>query len=262
MTQNVVSAMNQAGVGDALRLELSTIESLVNYHTWIYQEIEPFLGVRLIEIGAGLGTFSDLLIRHHIAGQPNRTLELLEPAEGLFAQLRNKCQARHDGLLRTDRLRLANNMFTPRVNTFDTALMINVLEHIEDDRNLINHIYSSIQPGGTVVVFSPALPFLYSPLDQRVGHFRRYRKNELSALMKSAGFALEKVQYMDTLGVLPWYLINVLAGSRSFNPLLAKTYDRAVIPITRWVEHYFGAPIGKNVLVVGRKTGHQMSNAH
>ncbi|MEK7760927.1 MAG: class I SAM-dependent methyltransferase [Nitrospirota bacterium] len=256
MTQNVVSAMDHMDVSDALRLELSTIESLVNYHSWIYQEIQPFLGVRLIEIGAGLGTFSDLLIRHHIAGQPNRTLELLEPTEGLFAQLRNKCQARHDGLLRTDRLRLANNMFTPRVNTFDTAIMINVLEHIEDDRNLISHIYSSIQPGGTLAVFSPALPFLYSPLDRRVGHFRRYRKNDLAALIEGAGFSLEKVQYMDTLGVIPWYVINVLAGSCSFNPLLAKTYDRAVVPITRWMEHCFGSPIGKNVLVVGRKALH------
>jgi hypothetical protein len=74
MTQIIVSAMDHVGAGDALRLELSTIESLVNYHKWIYQEVQPFLGDRLTEIGAGLGTFSDLLIRHHITGQPNRTL--------------------------------------------------------------------------------------------------------------------------------------------------------------------------------------------
>jgi SAM-dependent methyltransferase len=253
MTQNVVSAIGNAGAGEALRLELPTIEALVNYHAWIYHEIQPFLGDRLTEIGGGLGTFSDLLIRHHVLGQPNRTIEVLEPAKDLFAQLRNKCQARYKGLLQKAHLRLTNGVFTPRVNTFDTAIMINVLEHIEDDRDLIGKIYSSIQPGGTLAVFSPALPFLYSPLDRRVGHFRRYRKNDLSAIIEGAGFSLEKVQYMDTLGVIPWYLINVLAGSCSFNPLLAKIYDRAVIPITRWMEHYFGAPIGKNVLVVGRK---------
>ena len=256
MTQNVVGAMNQASAGEALRLELSTIESLVNYHTWIYREIQPFLGDQLTEIGGGLGTFSDLLIRHHILGRPNRTIEILEPDEDLFAQLRSKCQAQHNGLIKTNRLRLANSVFASRMHTFDTAIMINVLEHIEDDRDLISNIYSSIQPGGTVAVFSPALPFLYSPLDRRVGHFRRYRKNDLAALIEGAGFSLEKVQYMDTLGVIPWYIINVLAGSCSFNPLLAKTYDRAGIPITRWVEHYFGAPIGKNVLAVGRKTLH------
>ena len=256
MIHNVVSAQEHVGVEETLRLELSTIESLVNYHAWIYQEIQPFLGDRLIEIGAGLGTFSNLLIHHHITGQTNRTLELLEPAKDLFAQLRNKCQSRYDGLLLTGRLRLTNDMFTPGAYISDTAIMINVLEHIEDDRNLISHIYSSIQPGGTLAVFSPALPFLYSPLDQRVGHFRRYRKSDLAALIEEAGFSLEKVQYMDMLGVIPWYAINVLAGSCSFNPLLAKTYDRVVVPITRWLEHCFGSPIGKNVLVVGRKALH------
>lgn len=256
MTQNVVNTIGNAGAGEALRLELSTIEALVNYHAWIYSEIQPFLGDRLTEIGGGLGTFSDLLIRHHVLAQPNRTIELLEPAEDLFSQLRNKCRARYTELLQTDRLRLTNGVFTPRMNTFDTAIMINVLEHIENDRDLIGNIYSSIQPGGTLAVFSPALPFLYSPLDRRVGHFRRYRKNDLASIMAGAGFSLEKVQYMDSLGVIPWYVINVLAGSCSFNPLLAKTYDRVVVPITRWVEHYFGAPIGKNVLVVGRKILH------
>lgn len=256
MTQNVANAIGNADAGEALRIELCTIEALVNYHAWIYSEIQPFLGRQLTEIGSGLGTFSDLLIRHHILGQPNRAIELLEPAEDLFAQLRDKCHARYTGLLQTDRLLLTNGMFAHRMNTFDTAIMINVLEHIENDQDLIESIYSSIQPGGALAIFSPALPFLFSPLDQRVGHFRRYRKNDLAALIEGVGFSLEKVQYMDTLGVIPWYVINVLAGSCSFNPLLARTYDRAFIPITRWVEHYFGSPIGKNVLVIGRKALH------
>jgi 2-polyprenyl-3-methyl-5-hydroxy-6-metoxy-1,4-benzoquinol methylase len=256
MTQNVMSALGNAGVGEALRHELSTIESLVNYHTWIYHEIQPFLGSQLTEIGGGIGTFSDLLIRHHIFGGGTRTIEILEPAEDLFAQLKHKCHARYTGLLQTNRLRLTNGVFTPRGNTFDTAIMINVLEHIENDRDLINSIYSSVEPGGTLAVFSPALPFLFSTLDRRVGHFRRYRKPDLAAIIEGAGFSIEKLQYMDILGVMPWYAINVLAGSCSFNPLLAKAYDRIGIPITRWVEHYFGAPIGKNVLVVGRKALH------
>jgi len=256
MTQIVANAMHNTAGNEALRLELSTIASLVNYHAWIYREIQPFLGDQLTEIGGGLGTFSDLLIRHHILGRPNRTIEILEPDEDFFMKLRNKCQAQHTGLIQTDRLRLTNSVFTSQVNTFDTAIMINVLEHIENDRDIISNIYSSIQPGGTLAVFSPGLPFLYSPLDRRLGHFRRYRKDELAAIIEGAGFSLEKVQYMDILGVLPWYLINVLAGSCTFNPLLVKTYDRVVVPITRWMEHYFGAPIGKNVLVVGRKILH------
>ena len=153
MVQNVVSAINNDGASEALRLELSTIESLVNYHTWIYREIQPYLGDQLTEIGGGLGTFSDLLVNNHVLGQPNRTIEILEPDEDLFMQLRNKCQAQHTGLIQTDRLRLTNSVFTSHVNTFDTAIMIDVLEHIENDRDLISNIYSSVQPRGILAVF-------------------------------------------------------------------------------------------------------------
>lgn len=70
MVQNVVSAINNDGASEALRLELSTIESLVNYHAWVYREIQPYLGDQLIEIGGGLGTFSDLIVNHHILANP------------------------------------------------------------------------------------------------------------------------------------------------------------------------------------------------
>ena len=239
--------------GEALSHELSTAQLLVNYHAWIFRAIQPFLGSQLTEIGGGLGTFSELLIRHHIANRPNSTLEIFEPSKTLFAQLNQKFSAQQGALLRANRLRLTNGYFLSKPHAYDSAVLINVLEHIQDDVDLIKSIYTSLLPGGTLIVFSPALPSLYSALDKQVGHFRRYRKNDLASLFSDAGFTIARVQYMDTAGIIPWYVINVLGGSCSFNPQLVKMYDRFVVPIMSRTEHFFGAPIGKNLLIVGRK---------
>ena len=256
MTQDSVCLNANLHAETALSHELSTAQLLVNYHGWIFREIQPFLGDHLTEIGGGIGTFSDHLIRRHVSARQNRSIDIFEPADGLFLQLKKHCQSRYEELLCSGRVRLRNERFNSGVITFDSAIMINVLEHIENDRDIIRRIYTCLNPGGILIVFSPALPFLYSPFDKRVGHFRRYRKRELVSMFGASGFAIAKLQYMDVAGVLPWYLINVLAGSCSFNPSLIRVYDRVVVPITRWIERSCGAPVGKNVLIVGRKPLH------
>ena len=247
------AVLEPAEAGDALSHELSTAQLLVHYHAWIFREIRPFLGYQLTEIGGGLGTFSDLLIRQHIASRQDSTLEIFEPAKALFAQLSQKFSAQQGPLLRANRLCLTNGYFLSKPNAYDSAVLINVLEHIQDDFDLIQKIYTSLLPGGTLIVFSPALPALYSALDKQVGHFRRYRKSDLASRFNRAGFNIAKLQYMDTAGIIPWYVINVLGGSCSFNPQLVKMYDRFVVPLMSRIEHSFGAPIGKNLLIVGRK---------
>jgi SAM-dependent methyltransferase len=260
MTQDSVCLKADLDAETVLSHELSTAQLLVNYHGWIYSEIQPFLNDHLTEIGGGIGTFSDHLIRHHVSTRQNRSIDIFEPADGLFLQLKKHCQSRYEELLCSGRVRLRNEGFNSRVRAFDSAIMINVLEHIENDRDIIRGIHTSLNPGGTLIVFSPALPFLYSPLDKRLGHFRRYGKRELASMFEASGFAIAKLQYMDIAGVLPWYLINALAGSCSFNPSLVRIYDRVVVPITRWIEHCCRAPVGKNVLIVGRKPLHSTVN--
>jgi SAM-dependent methyltransferase len=246
-------SVNDAVVaGEALSHELLTAQLLTNYHSWIFREVKPFLGRQLTEIGGGLGTFSELLLRHHVARTSDSSLEIFEPCENLYAQLRAKCLAEHSELMCGNRLRVTNGCFTWQPNGYDSAVLINVLEHVRDDSKLIHTIYASLHPGGTLIVFSPALPCLFSALDQRVGHFRRYRKADLASLFRRAGFDTVRIRYMDVAGILPWYVINTVGGSCSFNPQWIRMYDRFVVPIMSRIERY-GAPIGKNLLMVGRK---------
>jgi hypothetical protein len=108
-------------------------------------------------------------------------------------------------------------------------------------------------PGGTFVVFVPALPWLYSALDRAVGHYRRYEKPHLEGLLRAGRFDVVKSRYMDCIGVLPWYLLNVVGGRTSINPRLAHLYDSWLVPVTRWIEELQNPWFGKNVLIVARK---------
>ena len=238
---------------DSLTSDLEALAGLENYHGWILDEIRPYLRPRLVEIGGGIGTFAKLLVRAHLLPHPAARLEIFEPARALHLRLRDDLQQAYPDLIRTGRLVVTGTFFRPAPDQCDTIIMINVLEHIQDDQDTIRDAYQSLSPGGTLIVYSPALPWLYSPHDKAVGHYRRYEMNGLEQLMEKEGFAVVAAKYMDCLGVLPWYLLNVIGGSTSINPHLAHLYDTCFVPATRLLERLWRPRIGKNVLVVARK---------
>jgi hypothetical protein len=129
---------------------------------------------------------------------------------------------------------------------------VNVLEHIEDDRLALQHAYKTLRSNGHLLIFVPALKFLYSELDSKVGHFRRYSKRELIHVVTSAGFNIKSCRYFDVMGVIPWYIAFVLLKQTTTGTNVT-LYDRIVVPVMRHVESLVTPPIGKNLLLVARK---------
>ena len=239
--------------GECLTASLLALDDLENYYRWLFEEVRPFFGERLVEIGAGIGTFTARLVRSHVSCHPTARLEVFEPEGTLYQHLHKRLKTAHPDLLRAGRLTTTNEVFRSSPERFDTVLMINVLEHIADDQASIRAAYHALVPGGTFVVFVPALPWLYSALDRAVGHYRRYEKPHLEGLLRASGFDVVKSKYMDCMGVLPWYLLNVVGRRTSINTHLAHFYDTWFVPFTRWLEGLQNPWFGKNVLVVARK---------
>jgi len=132
---------------------------------------------------------------------------------------------------------------------------VNVLEHIENDREALFHAYKSLKNKGHILLFVPALSFLYSDLDKRLGHYRRYSKNELIKIVTSAGFSIKKVSYFDMVGIIPWYIAFVLLNhAYTLKASNVSMYDKLVVPIMKKVEHVITPVIGKNLILVGQKT--------
>jgi len=227
--------------------EFEAAANLVNYYRWITDHFRPYLRGAGTEIGAGIGTYSQYL-RPFFS-----EMDLVEPSPVQRPVLSERFK--NDKNVR---------VFTETIDAYrrkagdtsrDCFCLVNVLEHIEDDGAALRDMAAMLKPDGHVCIFVPALPFLYSKLDRVFGHFRRYTHAELKEKVADAGFEIVSSRYMDMLGVPAWGLVNTLLGSTSLNPKMAAIYDAACVPMTRAVESVIRAPIGKSLLIVGRKRG-------
>ena len=129
----------------------------------------------------------------------------------------------------------------------------NVLEHIEDDVKVLMEMKTKILTGGKIAIYVPALSILFSELDKRVGHYRRYSKKELVRKVKAAGFDVQDCYYNDCLGVLATFLLKVFGYKNKIglgsNQSL-RFYDRFIYPISKLLDFIlFRHLIGKNLIL-------------
>ena len=222
--------------------ELAALSAAVNYYEWILSRFERYLGNSIAEVGAGIGNFSKLLLR-----TSPQQLFAFEPSTNLYPQLA-------EGVGRDQCIVPINDYFAPRYvpEGVDSIIYINVLEHIEHDLNELKKAYEALRPGGHLIVFSPALSWLYSDFDKQVGHHRRYTKRGIADLAKEAGYRVVVAEYFDIAGIVPWYLSFVLLKGQPSVQNVA-LYDRLIVPPMRLAEGVLRPPLGKNVLLVATK---------
>jgi SAM-dependent methyltransferase len=224
---------------------LEDLGHVPNYNDWIFEQFAPLLHGCAAEIGAGLGTISERL-RPCVT-----TLDLVEPSPELARQLMLKFEG--DAGCRVMEQSIETWLETVGPGALDCIIMVNVLEHIENDYVAVQGLYDALKPGGRLLIFVPALPFLYSKLDKVFGHFRRYTRKSLRTCVGQAGFRIEKLRYFDISGVLPWWLLNTVLGKISFNQSMLTVYDRVVVPPTKLVESILAPPLGKNLILIAVK---------
>jgi SAM-dependent methyltransferase len=196
----------------------------------------PRPGQRLLDFGAGVGTHAfDLRTRGYDVS----------------------CAEIDDGL----RERLAGEGFDTRPSTadfdpetFDVVYTMNVLEHIDDDLAALQGLHRVLKPSGRLVVYVPALQVLYSSMDRKVGHLRRYHRRPLIDLVGTAGFAVESGAYVDSLGYFST-LVYKAVGSRNgdISTGSVSLYDRVVFPISRAADRVVGRGFGKNLLLIAHR---------
>ena len=138
--------------------------------------IAPHVSGRILEVGAGRGTYSTYFAEHG-------HLTALEPSEVNSAALRERLKDYPNASVITAQL---DGAAAP--GSYDTVVLLNVLEHIPDDHRALGDIYESLAPGGKMVLWVPAFEALYGKFDQQIGHYRRYRHNQLLALVHKVGF--------------------------------------------------------------------------
>jgi SAM-dependent methyltransferase len=231
---------------------LESLQSLENYLAWIRDAFGGDLRGRVLEVGAGTGNYA--------AAWVDRVDEavLLEPASAPRARLVERFGAHPrvtivgGGVAEA----LAGPLGAPggalASGSFEVVTLVNVLEHLDDDVGELARLRPLLRRDGALLLLVPALPALYGSLDALVGHRRRYTRAGLGATVRAAGYAIERLEWFDVAGVVPWWLVGRVARARSFDGPLGPLYDRVVVPIMSRVERRHAPPIGKNLLCVAR----------
>jgi SAM-dependent methyltransferase len=231
--------------------DLEALAEIPNYQNWILRHFRPHLHGRVLEIGAGVGTLS-ALYRDRVD-----TAVLLEPAPNLIDRLRTRFEGDTGVTVLGDRLDQARASGDLADASFDAVVLINVLEHIDDDAAMLDDIRELLKPGGMLLLFVPALQWLFGSLDTLVGHRRRYHKRALRSLLEREGFAIQDLRYFDALGVLPWYVTGRVIKAKLFNERAARIYDTIGVPVGRLAETFVTPPVGKNLLCVAQVRGRE-----
>ena len=220
---------------------LDNLAAAVNYADWIVALAAPHLGPKILELGAGHGTLTGRLARH---GKVTATELSTRCIETLTRQYGGNPDVE---VLHGDIETVVEG------RTYDSAVLVNVLEHIRDDVAALQTLYSALRPGGTLVLFVPAFEALYSEFDRMVGHYRRYRRDELAQRVREAGFEVVDARYVNVLGGVAWWVIARQLGRFPSNVRTVRTYDRVVMPVMRRLETRFVPPFGQSLLCIGRR---------
>ena len=226
--------------------DLEIIEGAHRYGEHIFGLFRPFIGKRVLEVGAGIGTMSRKLVRTSdlvIGIEPNAScvvrLEAAMRAEPKFSML--SCHLEECDL---DDLRRKQ---------LDTVYCVNVLEHIEDDVAALKMFRDAIVSGGHVLIYVPAIQAAYGPLDAELGHHRRYSKRTLAAAFSAADLELIRLQYANAIGLIGWMYNSHVTKARHHSVEQVKLFERFVAPWALPLERMIPPPVGSSLVAVGKK---------
>jgi 2-polyprenyl-3-methyl-5-hydroxy-6-metoxy-1,4-benzoquinol methylase len=229
-----------------LGTELELFAAATRWKAYVARQIAPYLDVpEVLEVGAGLGGTT----RVFCSGRQSRWI-CLEPDTQLASQVR---QAIDGGTLPSCCRAVVGTLASegPALGQFDTILYMDVLEHIEDDREELNRAARHLRPGGHVVALGPAHPFLYTPFDRAIGHYRRYTKAMIRDL-KPDGLTLLRNRYLDSVGLLASLGNRLVLQSATPQPAQIAFWDRVLVRASTVVDPLVGYTLGKSVLAVWR----------
>jgi SAM-dependent methyltransferase len=224
--------------------ELDALAGARNYHAWIARRFAPYLGARIVEVGAGIGSFAG----HLRAAAPRARLTLVEPAENNWPHLRARFA--DDSRVRTVRGYVED---AGGAESADSVVAVNVMEHVEDDDAFRRAAHRLLVPGGHALIYVPALPALYGELDRAFEHHRRYTRLVLTGRLAGAGFTPLRVHYTNLPGVLAWWMAGRVLRRRTVRAGDARLYDRWMIPWISRLERVWTPPLGQSLIAVARK---------
>lgn len=216
-----------------------------NYFAWQRRLVARELGRRVIEIGCGIGNFTRLL-------DDREAVLAIDVEPGCIARLQQRLPDRPN--LRA----LACDVMAPEFSDLqsfgaDSCVCLNVLEHIERDRDALRRMAGVLTPGGVVILLVPACPSLYGRIDEVLGHHRRYTRASMARLASEAGLTVKTSHYVNAVGFLGWWTNSHILRRDAQSSTQIHFFDRYVVPVISRLESVIHPPFGQSLFVVLKK---------
>ncbi|MBC8165279.1 MAG: methyltransferase, partial [Bryobacteraceae bacterium] len=200
---------------------LDSLAQTPRFNKWMASTVAPFLGARVLELGAGIGNLTMHLSR-------GRKLYIASDIDAEhISRLRTRFQFRPNLRIRECDLEKLQN-FKDITDTVDSVMCLNVLEHVKDDMLGLKNIYSLLQPGGRVVILVPQGMGIYGTLDKVLGHWRRYTEEELSTKLESVGFKMEHMLRFNRVTRPAWFVNGRIFKKETFSRFQLWVFDNLV----------------------------------
>lgn len=228
-------------------LELELFARARHWKGYLRDLLRPYLTGEVLEVGAGLGAMTAAL-----CDGSQRRWVCLEPDPSMAARL--KAAVTTGDLPPCCHTEAGTVADLPPAARFDAVAYVDVLEHIEADGDELARAARHLRPAGALIVVGPAHPWLYSPFDAAIGHFRRYTKRSLARVVPP-GLEPLTLRYLDCVGLLASAANRLLLRRSMPRERDIAVWDGWMVPLSRRLDPLVRFGLGKSVLGVWRVPG-------
>jgi SAM-dependent methyltransferase len=193
------------------------MSAVPHFNRWMGDTVRPHVGARVLEVGAGIGNLTRTLLPRDYYTVSDVNPHYLDYL-GNFAEGKPYMDVRRIDLTCRDD-------FAPLAGRYDTAICLNVLEHVDDEAGALQNVRSILEPGGRAIILVPQDPALYGTLDEVLGHKRRYTRDGLHAVLEAQGFQVERAFDFNRATTPAWWINGKLLKRRYFSKVQLKAVN-------------------------------------
>jgi 2-polyprenyl-3-methyl-5-hydroxy-6-metoxy-1,4-benzoquinol methylase len=229
---------------------LDVISKAGHFNKWMYQVIEPFLKGEVLEIGSGIGNISAFAVQ----GGTSITLSDLEGQYRQYLQEKFSGFANVKGIISLDLQHPDfKTAYVSLKGKFQTVFLLNVIEHLQDDRAAVSNCRYLLKYGGCLVILAPAYQGLFCRFDKELGHYRRYTVHQLQRLISRENFETVHKQYFNLLGIAGWFVFGKLLKKKMIGSSEMQLYNH-LVPVLKFADKLVLSQAGLSAILVGKNS--------
>jgi SAM-dependent methyltransferase len=228
---------------------LHVIAKAERFNRWMYDQIKDHLKGEILEIGSGIGNISKLVI------ESDHSITLSDYNEEYCAILKEKFSGNRNvrDVIRIDLLHPEfEKKFLRQKEKFDCIFLLNVIEHIEDDKLSIRNCRFLLKPGGHLILLAPAYSWLYGTFDEQLGHYRRYTIKSMSELLQDQNFEIRSGSYFNVAGIAGWFLFGKIFRRRMLGKNAMSAFN-SIVPFAKLTDKLMARKAGLSIIATGIK---------